>query len=419
MANDDTSWDDIFRSQPTPEPTPAEGAQQPASDGRAAAPSSRREARAAAEQQRPDPYDDEPRRPRRRRGWIGWLVALLVVLGLAAGSVGYVWLNYEEQVRKVMGWEIPPEDYEGTGTTATTILIKPGDNGDAIAQTLVGADVVKSYDAFYELLLAENPSFYPGVYTVAEKMSARAALDALLDPANRVENSALIHEGRSIHQAFDILSAATEIPVEEFEAAAADPTVYGVAPEAPSLEGYLFPATYTFDPGVTAQSVLQTLVNRTFQALDDAGVAPADRHRVLTMAALIQREAGPIKEDFYKVSRVFTNRLEKPMNLESDATVSYGTGRTDTVWTTPDERADASNIYNTYANPGLPAGPIGAAGDLAIDAALHPVDGPWFYFVPINLETGETVFSATFAEHNSAVKQLQEWCRTSKSPNCD
>ena len=67
----------------------------------------------------------------------------------------------------------------------------------------------------------------------------------------------------------------------------------------------------------------------------------------------------------------------------------------------------------------LPIGPIGAAGDLAIDAALHPADGPWFYFVPVNLDTGETVFSVTLAEHNAAVRQLQEWCRATKSPNCD
>jgi len=113
------------------------------------------------------------------------------------------------------------------------------------------------------------------------------------------------------------------------------------------------------------------------------------------------------------------NRLDNGWHLESDATVSYGTGRTHTVWTTPAERADTSNPYNTYANPGLPIGPIGAAGDLAIDAALHPADGPWFYFVPVNLDTGETVFSTTLAEHNAAVRQLQEWCRETQSPNCD
>ena len=76
------------------------------------------------------------------------------------------------------------------------------------------------------------------------------------------------------------------------------------------------------------------------------------------------------------------------------------------------------NPYNTYFITGLPIGPIGAAGDLAIDAALHPVDGPWVYFVTVNLDTGETVFSETNAQHEAAVQQLRQWCRTSQSPNC-
>jgi UPF0755 protein len=58
-------------------------------------------------------------------------------------------------------------------------------------------------------------------------------------------------------------------------------------------------------------------------------------------------------------------------------------------------------------------GPIGLPGDLAIDAALHPADGTWLFFVPINLATGETVFSDTVEEHDAAVQQLHEWCAAS------
>jgi UPF0755 protein len=101
------------------------------------------------------------------------------------------------------------------------------------------------------------------------------------------------------------------------------------------------------------------------------------------------------------------------MNLESDATVAYGTGRLDTVWTEPEERADASNPYNTYANPGLPVGPIGLPGELAIQAAISPADGPWLFFVPINLATGETKFSETAEEHQDGVDQLLAWCEES------
>jgi len=128
---------------------------------------------------------------------------------------------------------------------------------------------------------------------------------------------------------------------------------------------------------------------------------------------MIQREAGSNPDDFYKVSRVFQNRLDDGWNLESDATVGYGADTLDTVFTTDEDRADASNPYNTYANPGLPIGPIGLPGDLAIDAALNPVEGPWFFFVTIDLATGETVFSETIDEHESAVELLREWCNAS------
>lgn len=411
-TRDGNGWEDLFGDGSRTE-RPADGS-----------PMSRRELRAAESSKTRGSQSPKGERPptrtKRRRLWIPTVITILVILGLGAGTVAYVWANYEDQVRKVMGWELPPEDYVGEGTGEATLVIEQGDDGFIITKKLVEADIIKGFDAFYALLLKADPPipFYPGYYVLSQQMSSEAALKAIQDPANRVEHVALIHEGRSIDQAFEILSAATQIPVAEFEAAAADRSIYGVPSEAPSLEGYLFPATYRFDPGVSAESVIRTLVDRTFQSLDRAGVDPEDRHRVLTMAALIQREAGPRAEDFYKVSRVFTNRLEKGWKLESDATVAYGTGERHTVWTTPAQRADASNPYNTYANPGLPIGPIGAAGDLAIDAALHPVDGPWFFFVTVNLETGETAFSETLAQHNAAVRQLQQWCRTTQSPNC-
>jgi UPF0755 protein len=244
-------------------------------------------------------------------------------------------------------------------------------------------------------------------------MSAQSALDALLDPENKVTDRLLITEGTTLPNALEIIAETTGIPLADLEQASIDLPSFGLPPEAPSLEGYLFPATYTLDGGQSAHDILQLLVNTMFEHLDSAGVAVEDRHRVLTMAALIQREAGPNQDDFYKISRVFTNRLEQGMNLESDATVAYGADTLHTVWTSDEDRANAANLYNTYANPGLPIGPIGAPGDLAIDAALHPADGPWLFFVPINLATGETMFSETVEEHEQWVDVLREWCDAS------
>ena len=161
----------------------------------------------------------------------------------------------------------------------------------------------------------------------------------------------------------------------------------------------------------SAKAAIQTLVDRMIQELDAQGVAPERRFEVLTKAALIQRKSGPSVEDMKKIARVFENRIARGMLLQSDATVAYGTGKYHTVWTSPEERADASNPYNTYANPGLPLGPIGLPGADAISAALAPAEGTWLYFVTVDLRTGETVFSNTLAEHERAAKRLYAWCK--------
>src|SRR5690606_21062134 len=234
---------------------------------------------------------------------------------------------------------------------------------------------------------------------------------------------ALIIEGTPSWKVFELLSAATEIPVADFEAAASDPAAFGLPAGATNLEGFLFPARYTFDPGADAAGILKVLVDRTFQALDGAGVPADDRLRIVTIASLVQREAGGDLDDFAKVSRVVQNRVDAGMKLQFDSTAHYGyvwkhgQRDNDSVFTSKEELAD-DNPYNTYVHTGLPIGPIGAAGDAAITAALSPADGAWLFFVTVNLDTGETVFTDTLAQHEAAVKQLQQWCKTSGSKNC-
>src|SRR5690606_25090456 len=123
--------------------------------------------------------------------------------------------------RILFGWELPPPDYEGQGFGEATVVIHSGDTGVEVTNALLEAGVIKDYDTFYKLLLAQDPAvdFFPGFYVLAKEMSSEAALKALQDPASRVENRALIQEGKSVTQIYDILSASTGIPVAEFEAA--------------------------------------------------------------------------------------------------------------------------------------------------------------------------------------------------------
>lgn len=351
----------------------------------------------------------------RRKGRIAGWVIFGVVLALLGGIVGggfAVWNTYESQIRSFMGWE-EPKDYDaGLAEGQAQVTIVSGDTGSSISQTLYDAGVTKTPDAFYDYLISagKNPTFQPGVYNLQQKMTSAAALEALLDPANKADNSVLITEGMGMKGAVSAISAGTGLAEDEITAAMADYTQYGVPAEAPSIEGYLFPATYTFDPGVSAHDVIQRMVDETFSRLDALGVAPADRFHILTLAGLVQKESGPSEEDMRKIARVFLNRVAADMPMQSDATVAYGAGITGTVWTTDEERADASNPYNTYVHLGLPPGPISNPGEAAIKAAISPADGTWLYFVAVNLETGETIFSDTYEEHEVAVKQMQDWC---------
>lgn len=337
----------------------------------------------------------------RRRRLVVAIVGVVVLIGAVTFGARIV--------EKLTG----PPNYAGVGEGEVVFEIASGETGEDIAKNLVEAEVVASFDAFYQILL-DNPdvALTPGVFKLAKHMSAQAAFEALQDPKNRIENTVLIREGETQADAFAVISENLDIAVSDLEALAANPQQFGLPGEAKSLEGFLFPATYTFSPGVGAEEVIRTLVNRSFKALDAAGVEPALRWDVIRMASLVQKEAR-LSDDFYKAARVFYNRLDPAiwpsLLLQSDATVAYGTGNTHRVQTTDAERADASNPWNTYVHPGLVWAPISNPGDIAIDAAIHPADGEWVFFVTWNLETGETIFSKNQAEHQAGVAKWREW----------
>lgn len=376
----------------------------------------------------PPPPD---KRKRRVGGWIALGVILVLLGGIGVGAL-YVWNTYEDNIRELMGWEEPSDYADGLATGEALVTISSGDVPTKISQTLFDAGVTMTPNAFYDMLIKtqQNPTFYPGVYSLQQKMTSAAALAALQDPANKMANSALIREGLTLEQTLPILSEGIGIPLEELQAAVADPTVYGVAVDpavvaagGQPLEGWLFPAMYEFDPGVTAQDVIARLVNRTITSLDGTGVPVERRQEILTIASIIQREAR-YPEDMAKVSRVVENRLD-PNNqetfgyLQMDSTAQFGYGELNAGSVSTSEEAQYNdNPWNTYVIQGLPIGPIANPGDVAIQAAMNPPEGDWLYFVTVNLDTGETVFTSNYADHNRAVEQWLAWCSDNPDSGC-
>lgn len=336
---------------------------------------------------------------RRRR-----LLALAIVLTLVSGVTlvaNFDWVRAQYQ-------KLTALDFQGPGTGEVVVRIEVGEDGLAIAKKLYEAGVIRDVDSFYRLLLERDPTFYPGSFSLKLQMSNDGALTAITDQANILSFQVTIPEGYRAVLIFGELSRVTGIPVEDFWLAAEDLGAYGIPDEAPTIEGYLFPDTYSFDLNATAEEIISVMVTRMEQALTDAGVSKEDWHRVLTLASITQREAKQ-ESDFYKVARVFANRLEIGMPLETDPTITYSYDGADMSEASREEQIAYG--YNTYLIAGLPPGPISSPGELAIDATLNPVAGDWLFFVTINLETGETKFSKTIAEHESWIPLLRQWER--------
>jgi UPF0755 protein len=336
------------------------------------------------------------------------ITVLVLSLGLIGASV--VALNYDAIRDQYL--RLTSLDFEGPGVGEVVVRIEAGEDGLVISEKLLEAGVIRDFDSFYRFLIEENAVFYPGSFMLKLQMSNANVLKVLSNPANALTYRVTIPEGFRAVQIFKELSEVSGIPVSEFEKAAEDLSGLGIPEQALTVEGYLFPATYSFDKEATAKSIIETMVSRMKKELVDIGVPERQWHEVLTLASIVQREAK-LEPDFFKVSRVFANRIESDMKLETDPTITYSYSGKDMSEVSREEQI--KHGYNTYLLPGLPPGPIASPGSLAIEATLNPVPGDWLFFVTINLASGETKFSRTLAEHESWVVFLRAWER--ENPN--
>ncbi|MFY0406072.1 endolytic transglycosylase MltG [Solicola sp. PLA-1-18] len=353
--------------------------------------------------------------PRKRKPW-GCAFVVVVVAALLVGA----YVGVSKGAGAVSGWINGPEDYSGQGTGEVQVEVKQGDTAAAIGRTLKSKGVVASVDAFIELANTDEraQAIQPGTYQLREKMSSKWALDELSDTANLLQTSVAIPEGFRVGQIVERIAANTDITEEALTAALDDPDSIGLPAVArDNPEGYLFPATYEVKPDTTATELLSQMVAKTVeveQSLDIDARAKAlgiTTEQALTVASIIEYEAKR-DEDLPKVARVIYNRLDEGQALQMDSTITYVSQRKGDVWTTEAER-NVDSKYNTYRNTGLPPGPIGSPGERTIEAALNPAEGDWLYFMPQNLETGDTVFTASYAEHLKNVEKFRAYCRKS------
>lgn len=308
------------------------------------------------------------------------------------------------------------KDYRGDGNGTTVSYTVPnGASNIEVANDLEKDGVIADANRFLEKYSekGENMFIQPGQYTLEKEMSSEAALNVLLDLNNANKSYVAVNQTWRMDETFKAVSDATHVPLSELQELGKDPSQFGIPSKFPTVEGWLHPGEYRFDEGASAKEIIQTMVDRTKGTLKDNGIEGDDRiFHVLTVASILEFEGLP--KDYPAIAGAIENRMDNPDGetsgfIQSDATVAYGLGKK-TFQISNEEKNDKSNGYNTFANPGLPVGPIGSPADAAIKAAANPEKNDYYFWVTVNTVTGETKFAKTYAEHLKNVEEYDQWC---------
>ncbi|ACZ30715.1 aminodeoxychorismate lyase [Xylanimonas cellulosilytica DSM 15894] len=343
---------------------------------------------------------------RRRRRRLRTTLVVAVVLAVVGGVAVATWDSVSGLL--VNPFSRAAEDYPGPGGASVEVEIPQGATGTVMGEVLVDAGVVASLGAFRDAF-AQNPAakgIQPGTYALLTEMKASDAVAALVKN-EKIETKVTIPEGFTAAQALERITSVAGISKEDLDAAIADPESIGLPAEADGVvEGWLFPATYVVTPKDTAVTVLSQMIAKTLAELDAQGIAPENRLDILKKASIVEREAPP--GFLGEVSRVIANRLDRGEPLGMDAVDAYGLGKP-AAQITSDEFRDASLPYASRQHKGLPPTPIGNPGAAAIEAAANPPEGPWLWYVTVNLDSGETKFTDKYDEFQTYKKEFKAW----------
>lgn len=297
-----------------------------------------------------------------------------------------------------------------------SITIEPGSSTSKIAHHLAINKLIRSQLVFKLAVRYRRigKQLKAGNYELSRDMSLTRILDEL--KRGQIEYSTFtVTEGITAAAIAEIWEKNGLGTAEAFQEVIELPELLQKhVPEGVSAEGYLFPDTYKFAKGSSAKTVAQMMFaessKRWTEVLsEEAKALELSRHEVITLASIIQREAGSSSE-IPLIAGVFHNRLRDNWRLQADPTVLYALGDPDRLLTRADLKVDSP--YNTYLHKGLPPGPIGNPGMEAILGALRPEETSYYYFVAI--DKGKHHFSKTLAEHNRMIRQIKRNKNTSR-----
>jgi UPF0755 protein len=335
-----------------------------------------------------------------------WIATLLMLVFVVVAGV-------------LASLEAPYRNFSGT----TYVTFERGTGTVSMARALEQSGVIR-YGWQFWLARALSPSarLVAGEYRFDRPAS-------VFDVFGRIAHGDIyfvevsVPEGSNMFDIARLAQASGIMAAQDFLKAAQDPaSIHDLDPSAPSLEGYLFPATYRLSHSTTAAefcAMMTTQFRRQWKKLLAAQPAadppPASPHGVVTLASLVEKETS-LASERPLIAGVFSNRLRLKMKLECDPTTIYA-ALLDARYRGTIYRSDleSHNPYNTYRNAGLPPGPIANPGTEALAAALRPAQTEYLYFVANPHGTGGHQFSKTLADHDKAVRAYRNGTQPHKT----
>lgn len=316
----------------------------------------------------------------------------------------------------ICGWYLYGSYAGGGGgaelsSAAARVVVPRGATVRDVSRRLADAGAIRAPRLFrtYASIGGRDRLIKPGTYAFERDAGWKAALEALV-AGRGIVHTVIIPEGFDLRAIVPLLARSLDVPEDSVRAAATD-TSWQRKLDVPlaSLEGYLFPATYSFAEGTTAREAVNAMLEK-FEAewavIPDANTRlqalAVSRHDAITMASIVETEAKRAEERPI-IAAVYWNRIRKGMKLQADPTVQYAlpahVGRVFFKDLAVESR------FNTYKYEGLPPGPIASPGSAAIQAALNPATVPYLYFVAHS--DGHHEFRTTFSEHKKAIAMLK------------
>ncbi len=312
-------------------------------------------------------------------------------------------------------WQFPRLAPTGPGVQFT---IRKGSSFREAADTLAAHGLVKSprLYSWYAKLRGRDRTLRWGTYVIRQGTSWEQILTDLR-LGRGVIHVVTIPEGYSIADIDPLLIDALDLSQDSLDAAVRDTALlHRLDVPTPTLEGYLFPDTYTFPDKISARDAVRMMVDEFEKAwkpewTEQARAMKLTRHDIVTLASIVEREVRK-DEERPVVAAVYLNRLKIGMPLMADPTVTYALGKKPGRVLLKDLKVKSP--YNTYLRTGLPPGPIASPGAASMRASVYPAKVPYKFFVAA--PDGHHEFRRTYAEHLEAIRMIRGAKKDSVKP---